>query len=232
MYHNVSDLIRAEQAVVEEAEAVIEEEEESVAEEDLTAGDAAKLVGTAALVTAVDEALNPDEPVVEPAVEPFLEPEAVAFAIEVPSPVEEAGAPARHRRAIKIETIEGIGPVYTTKLCDVGVFTTDELLAAGASRKGREELVEKTGISSKLILRWVNMADLMRVPGIGEEYSELLEAAGVDTVKELRNRNPNNLYNAMIVANNQKKLVRRVPHLTEVQSWVQAAKELDVRMTY
>jgi predicted flap endonuclease-1-like 5' DNA nuclease len=133
---------------------------------------------------------------------------------------------------IKVETIEGIGPVYAAKLGEIGILTTEDLLTAGATRKGRQELVEKTGVSDKLVLRWVNIADLMRVPGIGEEYSELLEAAGVDTVKELRNRNPNNLYNALIVANNEKNLVRRVPHLTEVQSWVQAAKELEPRMRY
>lgn len=247
MYHNVSDLLRAEQVAVEE-------EVELESEEALTPMDAAKLAGAAAFGAALGETLTSEEPEAvapfeEESVEELAAPlvEAASFSMaaeetitpesEAPFAEEEASqvgeaAPARHRRAIKIETIEGIGPVYTTKLCDIGIFTTEDLLAAGSSRKGREELVGKTGISNKLILRWVNMADLMRVPGIGEEYSELLEAAGVDTVKELRNRNPNNLYNAMIVANNEKKLVRRVPHLTEVQSWVQAAKELDVRMTY
>lgn len=103
---------------------------------------------------------------------------------------------------------------------------------AGSSRKGREDLVEKTGISDKLILKWVNKADLMRVPGIGEEYSDLLEEAGVDTVKELRNRVPNNLYQAMLQVNALKRLVRRTPYLSEVEAWVQAAKELEPIMTY
>ena len=100
-----------------------------------------------------------------------------------------------------IDTIEGIGPVYAAKLKEIGILFVSDLLDAGASRKGREELVEKTGISAALVLKWVNMADLMRISGVGEEYSELLEAAGVDTVKELRNRNPENLYQAMLQAN-------------------------------
>jgi predicted flap endonuclease-1-like 5' DNA nuclease len=110
--------------------------------------------------------------------------------------------------------------------------TTDDLLTAGATRKGRQELIEKTGLSPKIILRWVNIADLMRVPGIGEQYSELLEAAGVDTVKELRNRNPRNLQLAMQTVNQEKKLVRRAPYLSEVEAWVQAAKELEGILEY
>jgi PAS domain S-box-containing protein len=141
-------------------------------------------------------------------------------------------APTARHRLIKIETIEGIGPVYAAKLGEVGIVTTEDLLAAGATRKGRQDLVKETEISDKLILKWVNRADLMRVPGIGEEYSDLLEVAGVDTVKELRNRNPNNLFNALQQINEEKHLVRRTPHLSEVEAWVSAAKELDVRLSY
>jgi predicted flap endonuclease-1-like 5' DNA nuclease len=151
-----------------------------------------------------------------------------------PEPVEQAALPVvpNRRRPIAIEKIEGIGPVYASKLLEVGVKTTDDLLNQGKSRKGREELVENTGISSLLILKWVNMADLMRIRGIGEEYSELLERAGVDTVKELRNRNPNNLFEAMAQANETLKLVRRLPTLSDVENWVREAKESEPLMTY
>jgi predicted flap endonuclease-1-like 5' DNA nuclease len=135
-------------------------------------------------------------------------------------------------RTIKIITIEGIGPVYAETLAQAGIKTTEDLLKVAATRKGREELVEKTGISGKFILKWVNRADLMRVPGIGEEYSDLLEAAGVDTVRELRNRNPENLYNKMCEINEQKRLVRRTPHQSEVTAWVEAAKTMEPLVTY
>jgi hypothetical protein len=154
-----------------------------------------------------------------------------AFTELPPFITEVAPAPAA-RRKVEIETIEGIGPTYGTKLKAIGIRYVADLLEAGCSRKGREVLVEKTGIPSSLILKWVNMADLMRISGVGEEYSELLECAGVDTVKELRNRNPEHLYQAMLQANELRKLVRRTPHLTEVQSWVSQAKQLDPVMTY
>jgi PAS domain S-box-containing protein len=135
-------------------------------------------------------------------------------------------------RAVPIEKIEGIGPVYAQKLAEAGIATTEDLLEFGKTRKGREELVEKLGISGKLVLKWVNMADLMRVKGIGEEYSELLERAGVDTVRELRNRRPDHLHAALIAVNQEHKLVRRLPHISEVESWVQSAKELEPLVTY
>ena len=109
----------------------------------------------------------------------------------------------------------------------MGVTTTDDLLRLGATRKGREELTEQTGLSHKLILAWVNRADLMRVPGLGEEYSDLLELAGVDTVKELRRRSPENLHKRMLAKNEQHKVVRRVPTLNEVTAWIEAAKEIE-----
>ena len=159
------------------------------------------------------------EPLVS-AIEPEEEPEATSPVIQI------------RKRLIQIEKIEGIGPVYAQKLLQVGIKTTEELLEQGKSRKGREELVEKTGISSLLVLEWVNMADLMRIRGVGEEYSELLEKAGVDTVKELRTRNPKNLLAAMVQANETHKLVRRLPNLSEVESWVGEAKESEPIMTY
>jgi predicted flap endonuclease-1-like 5' DNA nuclease len=147
-------------------------------------------------------------------------------------PVEQAPAPGARQRLIKIETIEGIGSVYAAKLAEVGIVTTEDLLTTAGSRKGRQELAENTGISNKLILKWVNRADLMRVPGIGEEYSDLLEAAGVDTVKELRTRRAENLYNTLITVNEEKRLVRRAPYLSEVEAWVTAAKEIEPRVSY
>ncbi len=128
--------------------------------------------------------------------------------------------------------IEGIGPAYKKKLNAIGVRTTDQLLWLGASPKGREELAAETGIPEKLILEWANLSDLMRIKGVGEEYSDLLEEAGVDTVKELRNRNPDNLYEAMVTTNKTKKLVRRVPSLKQVKKWVAQAETLPPILTY
>lgn len=134
--------------------------------------------------------------------------------------------------AYPIVKIEGIGPVFAEKLKAAGVSTTAILLDKAKDPKGRKALAETTGIKDALILKWANMADLMRVPGVGEEYSELLEAAGVDTVKELRNRNAANLTAAMAEANEKRKLVRALPSETVVAKWVAAAKELPPMMTY
>jgi len=174
-----------------------------------------------------------EEPLVLPPMELSVE-ERAAPPMEIPAeePAEPAQHEARHRPKVDIETIEGIGPTYAAKLKEIGILTTADLLGEGASRKGREDLVEKTGLSAKLILKWVNMADLMRISGVGEEYSELLEAAGVDTVKELKMRNPDNLHQAMLQVNEQRKLVRRLPHLSEVQNWVEQAKLLEAVITY
>jgi len=131
-----------------------------------------------------------------------------------------------------IETIEGIGTKYGERMRAAGIRSTGELLKAGANPKGRAALVEKTGFSNHQILEWTNRADLMRVRGVGEEYSDLLEAAGVDTVKELRNRNPENLLAKMEEVNAAKKLVRRTPALSMVKRWIAHAKELPPVMTY
>ncbi|MFN4079579.1 MAG: DUF4332 domain-containing protein [Saprospiraceae bacterium] len=133
----------------------------------------------------------------------------------------------------KLIEIEGIGPTYSATLEEkLGITKVDELLEMGASKKGREEIAEKTGISEKLVLRWVNMADLFRIKGVGEEYSDLLEASGVDTVKELRNRVPANLHAKMLEVNEEKKLVRRTPNLSDVESWVAQAKEMEPKVTH
>ena len=131
-----------------------------------------------------------------------------------------------------IDAIEGIGTRNATKLRKARIRTTESLLKRGATRRGRKEVATATGISEKLILGWVNRADLMRVKGIGQEYSDLLEAAGVDTVKELRNRNSKNLLQAMVDVNARKRLVRRLPTLGMVERWVQHAKELDPAVSH
>ncbi len=128
--------------------------------------------------------------------------------------------------------LEGIGPKYTKMLKKVGVTQTKHLLNRGASKKGRKDLAKESGLKETQILKWTNMADLMRIRGVGEEYSELLEVAGVDTVKELRNRKPENLYDAMAAKNAKKKLVRQLPGPKQVKNWVQHAKKLKPILTY
>ena len=125
-----------------------------------------------------------------------------------------------------IEDIEGIGPAYGAKLKENGVGTLDKLLDAGGTKAGREGLAAKTGISDALILKWVNRADLARVKGIGSEYADLLEAAGVDSVPELAQRVPANLHAKLGEVNAAKELVRRVPTVAEVEGWVASAKSL------
>jgi predicted flap endonuclease-1-like 5' DNA nuclease len=126
----------------------------------------------------------------------------------------------------KIVDIEGIGPVYAKKLGEAGIKTTDDLLKAGATAKAREELAKKTGIDPKLILEWVNLSDLFRVKGVGSEYSDLLDEAGVDTVAELAKRVPDNLHAKILEVNEKKNLVNRPPPLSAVKDWVEQAKKL------
>lgn len=125
-----------------------------------------------------------------------------------------------------IMNIEGIGETYAEKLRGAGIATTEALLKRGATPQGRQEIAERTGISHKLILEWVNLGDLFRIKGIGEEYSDLLEEAGVDTVVELAQRNAENLFKKLAEVNAQKKLVRRLPTLKQVEDWVAQAKQL------
>ena len=131
-----------------------------------------------------------------------------------------------------IDAIEGIGHKSATKLRKARVRTTEALLKQGANKRGRKQLADKTGLSEKQILEWVNRADLMRIKGVGEEYSDLLEASGVDTVKELRRRNAANLLTAMVEINRKKNLVRRLPTETMVQRWVDHAKDLEPLVTH
>jgi predicted flap endonuclease-1-like 5' DNA nuclease len=128
--------------------------------------------------------------------------------------------------------IEGIGKKYNEQLKMVGVTTTEGLLERGSTPKGRKELAEKASISEHLILEWVNRADLFRVKGIGEEYSDLLEASGVDTVVELAQRNAENLYKKMVEINQTKKLVRKLPSEAQVGDWIAQSKKLPRVVSY
>jgi len=132
----------------------------------------------------------------------------------------------------KLVDIEGVGEVYAQKLKGAGVGSTDALLKQGASPKGRKEIAEKSGISEKLVLEWVNHVDLFRIKGVGSEYADLLEEAGVDTVKELAQRKAENLFQKLGEVNQAKKLVRRLPTLAEVERWVDQAKKMPGVITY
>ena len=126
----------------------------------------------------------------------------------------------------KLSDVEGIAATYARKLAAADVRTTDGLLKAGATRTGRRKLAARAGVSERRILEWVNHVDLMRVKGVGPEYSDLLEAAGVDSVPELCRRNPTNLAGAIAEANTKKRLVRRVPSEKMIAGWIAAAKQL------
>ena len=128
--------------------------------------------------------------------------------------------------------IEGIGPQYAKTLSEIGIKTTEALLKQGATPKGRIIIEERTQIGHRLILEWVNLADLFRIKGIGEEYSDLLEEAGVYSVVELSKRNVENLFAKVNEVNKEKKLARRTPALSMIQSWVEQAKKLDRVIEY
>jgi predicted flap endonuclease-1-like 5' DNA nuclease len=134
--------------------------------------------------------------------------------------------------AYQITEIEGIGPKHGATLNGAGVKTTDDLLKQCGSKKGRQAMAEKTGVSEAQLLKWANMADLMRISGVGEEYSELLEAAGVDTVKELKMRRADNLAAKMKEVNEAKKLVRQTPSEAQVAKWVEQAKTMEPMISH
>jgi predicted flap endonuclease-1-like 5' DNA nuclease len=131
-----------------------------------------------------------------------------------------------------ITDIEGIGPAYAERLKSLRIRTTSRLLEEAKSPRGRKALAEKTGVEPQRILKWANMADMMRIKGVGEEYSELLEAAGVDTVRELKYRNPKKLAEAMATANTKRKLVRLLPSEKAIAKWIAEAKSLPMKITY
>jgi len=122
--------------------------------------------------------------------------------------------------------IEGVGEVYAKKLQDAGIKTVEQLLEQGATPKGRDEIAAKTGISGALILRWVNHADLIRIVGVAEQFAELLEASGVDSVPELAHRIAENLHAKMVEVNEKNNLVRRLPSVGQIGSWIEQCKNL------
>ncbi|MBN2402812.1 MAG: DUF4332 domain-containing protein [Spirochaetes bacterium] len=132
----------------------------------------------------------------------------------------------------KLEEIEGIGPGYAVKLRKAGVSSTNDLLKKGAAPAGRKQISKDSGISEKLVLEWVNHSDLFRIKGVGEEYADLLEEAGVDTVVELSKRNAEKLLEAMKNTNIKKKLVRQLPSLSGISDWISQAKKLPRAIKY
>ena len=138
----------------------------------------------------------------------------------------------RRRLMARLAIIEGIGEVYEKKLKAVGIKSVEGLLEACTTKKGRTELAEKSGISEKLILKWANHADLARIKGIGGQYSELLEAAGVDTVPELAMRRADNLYKKVVETNDAKSLVRKLPTENQIKNWIEQAANLPRVLQY
>lgn len=132
----------------------------------------------------------------------------------------------------KLTDIEGIGVTFSKRLLNTGIEWQHQLLETCAKRKGREELAQQTGIHHKLILKWTNQADLARISGIGEEYSELLERTGVNSVMELAQRNPESLHNRMLDTNERLALVRHVPGLNQIEDWISQAKALPRAVFY
>jgi predicted flap endonuclease-1-like 5' DNA nuclease len=132
----------------------------------------------------------------------------------------------------KLEDIEGVGEFYASKLKEIGIETTDDLFEQGGSPAGRKKIASSSGIRESLVLEWVNHVDLFRVRGVGEEFADLLEAAGVDTIPELAQRNANHLYRMLADTNQQKNLVRRLPSPRQVGDWIQQAKGLPRKVTY
>lgn len=132
----------------------------------------------------------------------------------------------------KVQEIEGIGPAYGKALESADIKTTERLLQECAHKKGREAIAVRTGLKEAQLLKWANMADLMRISGVGGEYAELLEAAGVDTIKELRTRNAGNLAAAMKQTNEKTRLTRLTPSSQTIEKWIEVAKEMEPLITH
>jgi predicted flap endonuclease-1-like 5' DNA nuclease len=173
------------------------------------------------------EAAMPEEPMVEEQAAATAEPETSEAKTEDETQVTGAAA-----LSTDLAYVEGIGEVYSGQLKEAGVNSPQTLLERGGTPQGRNELAEATGISSKLILEWVNHVDLFRIKGVGSEYADLLEEAGVDTVVELAQRNPANLYAKLGEVNAAKELVRKLPTAAEVEDWVSQAKDLPRMISY
>lgn len=134
--------------------------------------------------------------------------------------------------AYPIQDIQGVGPSFAEKLAAANIDNTEKLLDHCCGKKGRVQIAETTGVSESLILKWTNMADMMRISGIGPQFAELLEAAGVDTVKELAQRNADNLAVAMAAKNEEKNLTNAVPASSVIGGWIDAAKTTEAKITH
>ena len=132
----------------------------------------------------------------------------------------------------KLADIEGIGETYASKLESIGIKTQEQLLSEGSTPAGRKKITDQSGLSDKLVLKWINRADLARVNGIGSEYADLLEVAGVDTVPELAQRNAKNLHEKLVAVNDDKNLVRKLPSEIQVEKWIAEAKDLPRAINY
>jgi predicted flap endonuclease-1-like 5' DNA nuclease len=187
------------------------------------ADDAALTEAVASEATATPDAAAPEP--VPPAV-----PEPLAAAQET----DQLNLDDDQRRWLgrNVELVEGIGSAYGRQLESLGIVTLQDLLLRGATRRGRQEIADRTGISGKLILRWVNNADLFRIRGVGTQYADLLEAAGVDTVVELALRRPENLVARLQTTNEIRSLVRQVPSEAQVADWIAQAKGLPRIVAY
>jgi len=187
---------------------------------------------------AAKSASKPAKPAAKAAASPAAKspaPKTKAKKPASPAPKAPAKAPAKAASATggyKVEEIEGIGPAYAKKLAAAGIETTDHLLDQCGNASGRATTADKAGITPKLLLKWANMADLMRISGVAGENAELLEAAGVDTVKELKMRKADNLAAKMAEVNAEKKLTRRVATAKQVEKWVEQAKTLEPKITH
>ena len=208
---------------------------------DQAVGEAAS---TAAVAPAAEQEAAPREPIAPPAEReptseqavteeeaPEAEPE-VQEGMAEPEPKTDVQVTGAAALSHDLSYVEGIGEVYSGKLKEAGVDTPQALLERGATPQGRKELAEATGITGTLILEWVNHVDLYRIKGVGSEYADLLEAAGVDTVVELAQRNPANLFEKLTEVNAEKQLVRKMPTNSEVEDWVTQAKDLPRVITY
>ena len=199
------------------------------AERSVAAGGAAEWVGDTAQTTGDALAMGSvaaggAAEWVGDAAETTGEPTAAELRSELEEYLRSFGSGSEFRKGV--EYIEGIGPVKGGKLREAGIVTVLDLMVEGATRLGRKHISDRSGLTVSEILTWVNHVDLFRIKGVAEEYADLLEQSGVDTVVELAQRNPNNLFKRMNDINQQKQLVRRTPHLSDVQSWVEQAKNL------
>jgi predicted flap endonuclease-1-like 5' DNA nuclease len=196
----------------------------------------AAAVGAAGIAAVVDGAKPEAAPVGAAAAQPLVteipeqKPETGEIASGSKVPLISAEDADKFRYGL--EYIEGIGPAYATRLNAIGITNLYDLLEKGAFPKGREEIATTAGISHTLVLKWVNHVDLFRIKGVGSEYADLLEVAGVDTVVELANRNPDNLFAKLASVNEEKKLVRKLPVLNQVQDWIEQAKSLPRKINY